>query len=115
MPSSAFDATTGEPRLPSVLAGIAQAHEVEALRFVLDHTEERLDVLGFRPILLLHDEVVWEGPAESADDATEAARTLMEEALAGVTNGVPAIAQVEARGSWASRGGVSEVVGPRRS
>lgn len=102
VPPGAFDAATGEPRLPAILAGIAQAHEVEALRYVLDHTEERLGIsYGYRPVLLLHDEVVWEGPAGAAQAAAEAARALMAEGLAGVTNGVPIVVQVAVRSSWA--------------
>ncbi len=103
LPSSAFDAT-GTPSLPKILAGIMQAHEVEALRFVLDHTEQRLGALGYRPVLLVHDEVVWEGPTTEADEAREAAHALMVEALAGVTRGIPALATVEVRRSWAANG-----------
>jgi DNA polymerase I-like protein with 3'-5' exonuclease and polymerase domains len=103
LPSSAFDAT-GTPSLPKILAGIMQAHEVEALRFVLDHTEQRLGALGYRPVLLVHDEVVWEGPTGSAEEAREAAHSLMVEALAGVTRGIPALATVEVRSSWAANG-----------
>lgn len=103
LPSSAFDAT-GTPGLPKILAGTMQAHEVEALRFVLDHTEQRLGALGYRPVLLVHDEVVWEGPTTEADEAREAAHALMVEALAGVTRGIPALATVEVRPSWAANG-----------
>ena len=103
LPPSAFDPATGTPRLPSVLAGIMQAHEVEALHHVLEHTEERLGrPCGFRPVLLVHDEVLWEGPNADAEPARDAAERLMLEALAGVTGGVPAAAQVEVRGSWAA-------------
>ncbi len=102
LPPAAFEPTTGEPRLPALLAGIAQAHEVEALRHVLDHTEERLGrPHGYRPVLLLHDEVVWEGPAGHGDTASAAARELMIEALSGVAGGVPAEVSVAVRWSWA--------------
>ena len=103
LPSSAFDAT-GTPSLPKILAGTMQAHEVEALRFVLDHTEQRLGALGYRPVLLVHDEVVWEGPTSEADEARVAAHALMVEALAGVTRGIPALATVDVRRSWAPNG-----------
>lgn len=103
VPPQAFDAVTGKPRLPAVLAGIVQAHEAEALRHVLAHTEERLGTpFGYRPVLLVHDEVVWEGPSDAAPAARSAAEQLMVEALAGVTNGVLALATVEVRGSWAT-------------
>ena len=101
LPPSAFG-TDGTPRLPAILAGIMQAHEVEALRHVLDHTEERLGSLGYRPVLLVHDEVVWEGPTSSAEEARGAAHALMVEALAGVTRGIPALATVDVRPSWAA-------------
>jgi len=101
LPSSAFDAA-GTPGLPKILAGIMQAHEVEALRFVLDHTEHRLGALGYRPVLLVHDEVVWEGPTSESYEAREAAHALMVEALAGVTRGIPALATVDVRPSWAA-------------
>ena len=101
LPSSAFE-TSGEPRLPAILAGIMQAHEVEALRHVLDQTEDRLgQPFGYRPALLLHDEVVWEGPTDGAERAWQAAHGLMVEALSGVTQGIPALATVQIRGSWA--------------
>jgi hypothetical protein len=103
LPSSAFDAT-GTPSLPKILAGIMQAHEVEALRFVLDHTEQRLGALGYRPVLLVHDEVVWEGPTSGAQEARGAADALMVEGLAGVTRGIPALATVDVRSSWAATG-----------
>ena len=102
LPSTAFDAT-GTPSLPKILAGLMQAHEVEALRYVLNHTEGRMGALGYRPVLLLHDEVVWEGPAHRSDAAKVTAHTLMIEALAGVTRGIPAQATVEARVAWSSR------------
>ena len=103
LPSSAFDAT-GTPSLPKILAGTMQAHEVEALRFVLDHTEQRLGPLGYRPVLLVHDEVVWEGPTTEADEALEAAHALMVEALAGATRGIPSLATVDVRPSWSANG-----------
>ena len=102
LPPSTFD-RDGTPRLPAILAGIAQAHEAEALRYVLDHTEGRLGApYGYRPVLLLHDEAVWEGPADAVEAAAEAARNLMTEGLAGVTNGIPVVAKVEVRASWAA-------------
>ena len=104
LPSSAFDAT-GTPSLPKILAGIMQAQEVEALRHVLDHTEEHLGrAHGYRPVLLVHDEVVWEGPTGSAQEAREVAHSLMVEALAGVTGGIPALATVQTRRCWAATG-----------
>ena len=104
LPPSAFE-TSGEPRLPSILAGTMQAHEVEALRHVLGQTGERLgQPLGYRPVLLLHDEVVWEGPTTEAERARQAAHALMVEALAGVTRGIPALATVDVRPSWAANG-----------
>ncbi len=103
LPPRAFDSETGRPRLPAVLAGIIQAHEAEALHHVLEHTEARLGVpFGYRPVLLVHDEVVWEGPSDTAQTARTAAEQLMVEALEGVTSGVPAVAAVEVRGSWAA-------------
>ena len=104
LPPSAFD-VDGTPRLPAILAGIMQAHEIEALHHVLDHTEERLGApFGYRPVLLVHDEVVWEGPTSSAQEAREAAHALMVEALAGVTGGIPALATVQTRRCWAATG-----------
>ena len=102
LPVSAFE-TSGQPRLPAILAGTMQAHEVEALRHVLDQTEARLgQPLGYRPVLLLHDEVVWEGPADQAERARQAAHALMVEALAGVTRGIPPLATVQVRSSWSA-------------
>ena len=103
LPPDAFDSATGAPRLPAVLAGIMQVAEVEALHYVLEHTEERLGrALGYRPVLLVHDEVVWEGPTATAERARLAAEALMLEALAGVTGGVPAAATVKVRECWAA-------------
>ncbi len=105
LPPSAFDPSTGTPRLPAVLAGIMQSLEVEALRHVLNRTEELLGLpFGYRPALLVHDEIVWEGPISNAEAARIAAEELMVEALGGVTCGVPALASVEIRVSWARAG-----------
>ena len=45
--------------------------------------------------------MVWEGPTSEAERAWQAAQALMVEALSGVTRGIPALATVQIRGSWA--------------
>ena len=49
-------------------------------------------------------EVVWEGPTSRAEEARGAADALMVEGLAGVTRGIPALATVDVRSSWAATG-----------
>ena len=41
------------------------------------HADERLTQLGWRMILQIHDELILEGPAESADEALVIVKRLM--------------------------------------
>jgi len=42
---------------------------------------ERLERLGWRQILQIHDEIIMEGPKESAEEALELVRTIMSNPL----------------------------------
>lgn len=101
VPSSSRDQRTGEPRLPAVLAGIAQAAEADALRLVLTESPRAMAGLDAKIVLTIHDEVIWEVHEEHAAEAARRARELMLRALGWVCAPCEPAVTVEVRGSWA--------------
>lgn len=96
----------GKPKLPSVVAGVAQAHESDALRLVLSWSEQHLAGTGAEVVMVNHDEVVFEVDEAQAKEAAAVARKLMEAALGLVCNVAapgahcPPKVDVEVRQAW---------------
>ena len=101
VPSSSRDGRTGEPQLPAVLAGIAQAAEADALRLVLVESPRAMAGLDAEIVLTVHDEVIWEVAEERAEEAASRARELMLRALGWVCAPCEPAVTVEVRSSWA--------------
>ena len=98
LPSADYE--DGRPKLPSLIAGIAQAYESDALRAVVALAASRLGGLGVEIVLLMHDGLLFEVPEENADAASRTIEKLMLDALQPVCGAVPAAVDVETRKTW---------------
>jgi DNA polymerase I len=98
LPSAKYE--NGRPYLPSLIAGIAQAWESDALRWVVALSARRLSGTGAEIILLLHDGLIWEVPEGRVTDATIAIETLMLDALRPACVPCPPRVEVEVRRTW---------------
>ena len=77
------------PALPTLLAGIAQAWEADALLLSLATLAPRLDHLGLALVLHLHDCTVWEVHDAHAEEATATVANVMQAAHAWVQQWAP--------------------------
>lgn len=77
------------PALPTLLAGIAQAWEADALMLSLATLAPHLADLGLNLVLHLHDCTVWEVREEMADEAMAVVTSLMQAAHAWVQRWAP--------------------------
>ena len=105
LPKDKYD-ENGIPQLPSIIAGIAQAFESDALRIVIAHAAERLEGTGAEIVIPLHDEVVLLVPEEHVEEAKTRLKALMLDALNFVCNALPAGTTCPVS---------ADVVGPRRT
>lgn len=88
-------------RYPSaVIAGVLQSLEADALLDVLEDPDDLMRDLGAVPVLLVHDEVVWEVPSELAEEAAARARRQMIASLAKISGAAVPRVEVEVRTSW---------------
>jgi len=77
------------PSLPTVLAGIAQAWEADALLASLAVLAPELGDLGLRLVLHLHDCIVWEVRADLVESAVRRVSEVMVSTHAGMQRWVP--------------------------
>ena len=92
------------PALPTLLAGIAQAWEADALLLSLATLAPHLDPLGLTLVLHLHDCTVWEVQEARTDHARIAVTNVMQAAHAWVQQWEPrpgAPPRDRGEGSWA--------------
>jgi hypothetical protein len=83
-----------------VTAAMLQAVEADALRLVLGQSDDVMRHTDAVPVLVIHDEILWECPKDHGEEVARRARILMEHALEMVCKPCPAVVYVEVRAAW---------------
>lgn len=89
-PSGRYRQLVGrEARASKFAPSFAQAVEADGLKLAMSILHRRLRAIGWRIVHIMHDEVIGEGPAESAAEAQSAIESAMKWALGIFVRTVP--------------------------